>query len=200
MCSRHYQQWKKSVPVDQRPAAPRSTLTDGERFRSFVNQAGPIAKNNPALGPCHLWTGGKDAKGYGIAWITGRTRRAHIVAYEWARGPVPNGLVLDHFACDRTSCVNPEHVRPTSQWENVLRSGTAVAAINAAKTVCDHGHDYTEANTYFDRHGSRQCRECRRINDREAKRRQREAAKAAGLSVRDYLAQQRPSKAAAAES
>lgn len=63
---------------------------------------------------------------------------------------------------------------------------------NRDKTHCDAGHEFTEDNTYRAPNGrGRACKECRRIADAEAKRKQREAAKAAGLTVRGYLALKR---------
>jgi hypothetical protein len=38
------------------------------------------------------------------------------------------------------------------------------------KTHCPHGHEYTEENTYVTPKGGRKCRECHRIEVREAKR------------------------------
>ncbi|QZE10899.1 hypothetical protein SEA_CHISANAKITSUNE_112 [Gordonia phage ChisanaKitsune] len=66
-------------------------------------------------------------------------------------------------------CVNPWHVRPVTQKENVLRSEIAIAAVNARKTHCDHGHEFTPENTYEYR-GKRHCRVCQRKRSREYKR------------------------------
>jgi hypothetical protein len=59
--------------------------------------------------------------------------------YEDLRGPIPGGLVIDHL-CRNPRCVNPGHMEPVSQAENVRR-GTA-AKLNATKADfirgCDH--------------------------------------------------------------
>jgi hypothetical protein len=60
---------------------------------------------------------------------------------------------------------------------NTLR-GISVTAQNARKEFCTHGHKFTPANTYIRADGNRDCRECRRVRSREAKRRQRAAGKA----------------------
>jgi hypothetical protein len=61
-------------------------------------------------------------------------------------------------------------------------SDSAAATIGArqrAKTHCPQGHEYTEANTYVDGKGSRNCRACARAKSRafsatpEAKAKQR---------------------------
>lgn len=110
---------------------------------------------------CWLWTGAK-SKGYGLVRIDGVARRAHRVAYEWANGPIPEGMELDHFACDTPSCVNPSHSRPVTHRENVLR-GRAGAAWNLTKTHCPQGHELSNDNItrYSATRSFRQCRLCK---------------------------------------
>ena len=71
---------------------------------------------------CWIWEGAKDTRGYGICWVSGIGRsgakRAHKVSYEYYIGEVPEGLVLRH-RCNNTSCVNPYHLIPGTQKENV---------------------------------------------------------------------------------
>lgn len=47
--------------------------------------------------------------GYGVANINKKTFMAHRVAYEVAKGPIPNGMVVLHN-CDNLSCINPDHL------------------------------------------------------------------------------------------
>jgi hypothetical protein len=172
MCNRDYLRWRKATPPAERAARPRLGLTPADRFFAFVNKMGPIARNRPDLGRCWLWTGGKDPKGYGIFWAGGTSHRAHIWSYKMFVSLVPDGLDLDHFACDRTSCVNYQHVRPATHWENVLRS-SGPAAINALKEKCPDGHDFDEANTRINSKGARECLKCKRKQQRELKQAQR---------------------------
>lgn len=47
----------------------------------------------------------------------GQSRFAHRVAFEKARGPVPEGFVLDHI-CRNPPCVNVDHLRIVTQKQN----------------------------------------------------------------------------------
>ena len=170
MCNACYLRYVRSTPLAERP--PVAKATDLDRFFSFVNRMGPVARNNPELGRCWLWGGGT-TRGYGIFWAGGKSNRAHVWSYKMFVGPVPDDMPLDHFACDRTNCVNYQHVRPATHQVNVLRSG-GLGALNAQKTRCPKNHEYDEANTRINSTGSRVCLTCTREKDREVKRAQRE--------------------------
>ena len=61
-------------------------------------------------GDCWLWTGSKDGSGYGLIGVaTSRAKRTHIVAWELANGPVPDGMCICHH-CDTPACCNPAHL------------------------------------------------------------------------------------------
>jgi HNH endonuclease len=110
---------------------------------------------------CWLWTACRSTSGYGVFVVQNRNVPAHRWAYEHWIGPVPEGMVMDHFVCDTPLCVNPHHVRPASNRENTLR-GVGVTAANLAKTHCEHGHEFTLENTYErEDRGGRECRRCR---------------------------------------
>lgn len=112
---------------------------------------------------CWLWTGSREPKGYGRFWLNGQQFKAHRAAYELLVGPIPEGLVLDHL-CRVRVCVNPAHLEPVTNRENILR-GEGRTAVQARRTHCPKGHPYDEANTIVrQRHGrpTRQCRACAR--------------------------------------
>ncbi|WP_033356238.1 HNH endonuclease signature motif containing protein, partial [Kitasatospora aureofaciens] len=93
---------------------------------------------------------------YGQFNLHGRTYSAHRYAYTQLVGPIPDGLVIDHL-CRNPSCVNPAHLEPVTHAENMRRSEPAM------RTHCIHGHEFTEANTYYrtpNCDGVRQCRAC----------------------------------------
>ncbi len=109
---------------------------------------------------CWLWTGSLSSDGYGQ--MVNPFHVAHRLSYEMLVGPIPDGLQIDHL-CRNRRCVNPTHLEPVTVRENLLRSPITLAARNASKTHCIHGHPFDEQNTY--RHnGRRQCRICRRLN------------------------------------
>jgi hypothetical protein len=109
---------------------------------------------------CWVWTGAKNALGYGLASKPGIKRqfRAHRVAYELLRGPIPDGLVIDH-KCRNPSCVNPDHLEPVTQGENVKRGRAGWQ--NKIKTHCVNGHEFTAENTITRNGSHRDCRACR---------------------------------------
>ena len=69
---------------------------------------------------CWLWLGATTDNGYGSFWADGRSHRAHRFAYAQFVGPIPSGLTLDHL-CRNRICVNPKHLEPVTDRENILR-------------------------------------------------------------------------------
>lgn len=112
----------------------------------------------PGPDGCLLWTGAK-IKGYGHFMADGKFMLAHRWNYELHKGPIPEGLVLDHL-CRTPACVNPDHLEAVSQRENIMR-GTGYSARHARLTHCPKDHPYDETNTNFTKWG-RICRTCRK--------------------------------------
>ena len=114
---------------------------------------------------CWLWMG-TTSKGYGRHHDSGTWHPAHRIAYELLVGPVPEGLTLDHL-CRVRNCVNPAHLEPVTTRENVMR-GVSVAAQNARKTHCKHGHPFEGENVLYLNGGRfRHCRPCHARRSRE---------------------------------
>jgi hypothetical protein len=129
---------------------------------------------------CWLWTGHKTRKGYGYAFSQGVNYRAHRLAYEWVVGLIPADLELDHL-CRTTSCVNPDHLEAVPRRVNILRSD-CFSAVNARKTHCKRGHEFTLENTILRTDGrnagTRGCRQCKKAN-KKANRKPRRTTDAA---------------------
>lgn len=119
---------------------------------------------------CHPWIGCIDSDGYPQAWDGERVRTVYAIRYEREIGPIPDGMVLDHYVCDagHLGCCNPHHCRPVTQRENVLR-GNGVAARNRAKTHCIRGHPLSGDNLIL-KNGYRYCRACRKVRYHERRR------------------------------
>ena len=107
-------------------------------------------------GDCIVWTGTTNNRGYGMIGVADKDVLAHRLAYELARGPIPEGLTLDHL-CRNRICVNPAHLEPVTMRENIRRGIKGVLT-----THCPQGHAYDAENTYITESGWRVCRTCKR--------------------------------------
>lgn len=147
-CDLHYRRALKAGTLKR--------LTTQDRFWAKVDTSGS----------CWLWTGAVSG-GYGSLGIDGKQYRAHRVAYEWLVGPIPTGLFLDHL-CRTPLCVNPVHLEPVTNRENVMRGVRPTNLTNG--DTCRNGlHPWPAsaspngAGRYA---GRMSCRECRRAKDR----------------------------------
>lgn len=117
---------------------------------------------------CWIWLGNRDQDGYGQFHYE-KTVRSHRFIYEYHNGDIPEGMTV-HHTCERRECVNPDHLTLTSIRDNVLANG-GPSAINAAKTHCIRGHEFSEKNTYVNTNGARECRTCRRLRKKKSQKR-----------------------------
>jgi hypothetical protein len=107
---------------------------------------------------CDLWMAKKNSLGYGAVALP-KTHwpgfavqvRAHRVRWIMEhRTPVPYGMELDHVVCSITSCGAPEHLSPSTRFENMRRANTG------SMGWCRRGLHEIDADASIGR-----CRECR---------------------------------------
>jgi len=113
-----------------------------------------------ASGPCWEWTGARMKNGYGVINLgSGRgTALAHRVGYELLVGSVPTGAQLDHV-CRVRHCVDPDHLEPVVQREN-LRRGYGFVGRNARKVTCKEGHSLDTPYVSPQGRRERRCSTC----------------------------------------
>lgn len=122
---------------------------------------------------CWEWTGSNNGVGYGEIRIAGRKVYVHRYSFELHKGPIPSGTEIDHL-CRNRACVNPDHLEAVFHKENVGRGLAAMKRPHMLKDFCNHGHAYTEQNSYIRPDGKgRNCVECVRKRSREYQRRKR---------------------------
>lgn len=110
-----------------------------------MNAADRFQRRVAPSGECWTWTGATEHHGYGRFWLNGKMRYAHRVAYEWFRGPIPEGHDIDHL-CRVRNCVNPFHLEAVTRQVNLLRGATLTLA-HSRGVYC----------------GNEACRACRRF-------------------------------------
>lgn len=132
---------------------------------------------------CWHWATKPYSTGYCMAKYeeTGRVL-AHRLVYTFYRGPIPEGLHLDHLChnadldcyannvCQHRRCVNPDHLEPVTPRVNAARR-KSTGGWNARKTTCPAGHPYT----HRDQKGRRRCRICIDRQRHEGRARERAA-------------------------
>ncbi len=134
-----------------------------ERFETKFTRGAPDE--------CWEWTGSKRG-GYGQFMVKSFGRGnclrspAHRVAYELARGAIPEGLLIDHL-CRNRGCVNPAHLEPVTHRENIVR-GTGYRD----KETCRKGH-LLEGNLYTIKGGGLRCAVCGRLASKASHARRR---------------------------
>lgn len=87
-----------------------------------------MAQVSVAENGCWNWTGHCDEKGYGQVWFQGRMLWAHRLVYAMFRGPIRDGMTLDHYRCDNPSCCNPWHATQKTLGENSAMANRKRAA------------------------------------------------------------------------
>lgn len=107
LCQTHYKMHRKGIPL--RPIRPKEA--SGRFELDAIRGEG-----------CWGWRGHKDDLGYSRICTNGSSIPAHRFSWELVNGPMPVGKVLDH-TCRNRWCVNPEHVQPVTQKQNMENRG-----------------------------------------------------------------------------
>jgi hypothetical protein len=69
--------------------------------------------------PCLEWQAARDRDGYGYFGVrAGKVAKAHRLAWEFAHGPIPDGLHVLH-KCDNPPCIDVEHLFLGTNDDNV---------------------------------------------------------------------------------
>lgn len=85
---------------------------------------GDLYEVDPESG-CWNWRLRRANGRYGQVERDGVAQQAHRWMWELHKGPIPDGLEIDHL-CRNTGCVNPDHLEPVTHAENVRRYWAAV--------------------------------------------------------------------------
>lgn len=135
---------------------------DGGLSTSRATLPGRLAAKLVREGDCLVWTcARRTPEGYGAigVWEDGRSKAlvVHRVAYELVKGPIPEGMWIDHL-CMNKLCADPFHLEAVSPGENTRRG----VYFNKA-AACRNGHEYTPGS-YWTRPntGTKRCKRCAR--------------------------------------
>jgi hypothetical protein len=170
VCHSHYAQLLKGNPLSPLHATTRPDRTPP---RILFDE---VPCPNPELdGPCHIFKGSKNKKGYGQVSFGKKMVRVHRYVWERDLGPIHEGAMIDH-QCRNRACCNVQHLRVVTAKVNATENVVGSAAqIQRAKTHCPSGHEYTQDNLYMRKNGHRECRTCTQNRCREYARRKASA-------------------------
>lgn len=91
---------------------PRKATRPFDRAEMFELNSAVVTETG-----CIIWTGLRNDRGYGLMRSKYGTR-AHMSLWGQENGPVPKGMVLDHYkGCD-VACCNPDHLRLATRAQN----------------------------------------------------------------------------------
>lgn len=83
---------------------------------------------------CWEWMWCISSCGYGALKRDGRVLKAHRVYYERHKGPIPDGLQIDHL-CRNRRCVNPAHLEAVTKTENLRRGRVAKLNLEQVEAI-----------------------------------------------------------------
>lgn len=152
-----------AIAKDQKPTWPLTHYKNTPAI--LLSRYTPVPESG-----CWIWDGGTNTTGYGILVVENKRMVAHRYFYEQLKGPIPEGLTLDHL-CRVRCCVNPNHLEAVSHRVNCLR-GVGVSAFCAVKTHCIRNHPLSGDNVRIRLgDGGRDCKACHALRQRERRQR-----------------------------
>ena len=109
----------RRVKKDGRRSKCISCLTNGKPPGPVPMD--PLTRYTVDTKGCWIWSGPRHPSGYGSIKWGGKATVAHRVVYTLLKGPIPDGMVIDHL-CSVKMCVNPEHLDPVTSSTNTQRA------------------------------------------------------------------------------
>lgn len=112
----------KGIALDNQPYINKHDFT----YKDEAKHPGKVRYVVESRGhdtPCWTWQLSTNSAGYGQigGGLTSTERLAHRWYYQFHKGRIPGGLVLDHL-CNNRNCVNPDHLEPVTFMENIRRA------------------------------------------------------------------------------
>lgn len=162
LCTKHYTRLRRHGTTDASNLRINGSAAERFRRRYDVTPDG-----------CWLWNSRSLYKGYAAFQTERGVVRAHRWSYEYFKGPIPEGMQVDHLChnadktcaggstCHHRRCVNPEHLEAVDNLTNLSRSHRH----HVNRTHCPQGHPYDETNT-IRKPGKRICRACRTASNK----------------------------------
>ena len=89
----------------------------GPRKVKFHDAAEALRTRVKRAGECIEWDGARIAAGYGVLRVDGKLKYTHRLVWERDRGPIPDGMFIDHM-CFNRACMNVEHLRLATPMQN----------------------------------------------------------------------------------
>lgn len=132
-----------SAGLEQPGRTPKLQLVTQAPRKRGVDRRHPHVRMLPFVemvteSGCWIYLGCLDQTGYAMVWTDEGSARGHRVMYEYHRGPIPEGLTLDHL-CRVRCCVNPWHMEAVTLRENILRGASPWVAWGK-RTECHKCH------------------------------------------------------------
>ena len=156
-------------PAVNRYRAPKTRIIIPQRV------AERAATRYETDGDCRVSTYSVASHGYAqIGWRDGSYRHvvtAHRAAWVYHHEKqIPDGHTIDHL-CKNRRCVNPEHLRLMTNFENARRTFGRDWTVG----TCVNGHPNSELHWDGRRYGCKPCKAMYQRNYRERKRANRPA-------------------------